>query len=101
MNLNRLMWAFGGLFILFWLLMAVVDGDEALNCWGGLSVASLGGFALAMALEGVTKGEVRMQYSVVKRATHPRLFWAVVILICATGIVVLISAVWVLFFKVK
>jgi hypothetical protein len=99
MNLNRLMWVFGGLFILFGLLMAIADGDTALNLWGGLSAASLGGFALAMAFEGVSKGVIRVQFSVIKRATHPRLFWAVVCLICAAGVVVLISAAWALFFK--
>ena len=98
MILNRLMWVFGGLFVVFGLLMAAFD-ETARNLWGGLSVASLGGFALAMSLDGASKGEIRVQFDVIKRATRPRLFWAAVLGIGAAGIVVLVSAAWILFFK--
>lgn len=101
MTLNRLMWVFGGLFVVFGLLMAVFDGTTARYIWGGLSIASLGSFALAMAFDGVSKGEIRVQFDVIKRATHPRLFWAAVALIGAAGMVVLVSAAWILFFKAR
>lgn len=98
MIVNRLMWVFGGLFVVFGLLMTIVD-ETARNLWGGLSVASLGGFALAMAFDGILKGEIRVQFNVIRWATQPRLFWAAVFVICAAGIVVLVSAAWILFFK--
>ncbi|MGY9004507.1 MAG: hypothetical protein ACKVJQ_00175 [Alphaproteobacteria bacterium] len=101
MTLNRLMWIFGGLFVVFGLLLAVADGIAARNILGGLSVASLGSFALAMVFDGVSKGKIRVQFNVIKRATHPRLFWTAVALIGATGIAVMVSAAWVLFFKAR
>ena len=79
--------------------MAVAGGAAAKNTWGGLSVASLGAFAFAMALDGISKGKIRLQFNVIERATQPRLFWAVVVLISSAGMVVIVSAVWVLFFK--
>ena len=99
MTLNRLMWAFGGLFVVFGLFLAVADGTTARDIWGGLSVTSLGSFALAMAFDGVSKGEIRLQFNVIKRATQPRLFWAIVVVIMGTGTVVIMSAVWAMFFK--
>lgn len=101
MTLNRLMWVFGGLFVAFGLLMAVADGATQRDIWGGLSIASLGSFALAMAFDGVSKGEIRLQFNVIKRATQPRLFWAAVALVGAAGIAVMVSAAVVLFFKWK
>ena len=101
MNLNRLMWFFGGLFVVFGLLLAVVDSPTARDFWGGLSIVSLGGFAFAMVFDGVSKGEIRVQFNIIKRATQPRLFWATVALIAAAGIGVMVSAAWILFFKQK
>ncbi len=101
MTSNRLMWIFGGLFVVFGLLMAVSDGTTARDILGGLSITSLGGFAFAMVFDGVSKGEIRVQFDVIKRATQPRLFWATVALIGATGIGVMVSAAWVLFFKAR
>ena len=101
MTLNRLMWVFGGLFVVFGLLLAGADSITARNILGGLSIASLGAFALTMVFDGVLKGEIRVQFSVIKRATQPRLFWAAVVLIGATGIAVMVSAAWVLYFKVR
>ncbi len=101
MTLTRLMWIFGALFVVFGLIMAVADGNATRHIWGGLSVASLGCFALAMVFDGVLKGEIRVQFDVINRATRPRLFWAAVALISAAGIVVMVSAVWILFFKAR
>jgi len=101
MSLNRLMWVFGGMFVVFGLLMAVADSTTARDIWGGLSITSLGSFALAMALDGVSKGEIRVQFDVIKRASQPRLFWATVTLIGAAGIGVIVGAAWILFFKAR
>ena len=101
MTLNRLMWIFGGLFVVFGLLMAVAGGNAAQDILGGLSVASLGGFAFAMVFDGLSKGEIRVQFDVIERATQPRLFWAAVALIGSAGVVVIVSATWILFFKAK
>ncbi len=99
MTLNRLMWVFASLFVAFGLLMAAVEDTTARKIWGGLSVASLGGFAFAMVFDGVSKGEIRVQFSVIERATQPRLFWAAVTLVGAAGIGVVVSAAMVLFFR--
>jgi len=99
MNLDRLMWVFAGLAVVFGLLLAVVDSPTARNFWGSLSLISLCGFAFAMIFNGVSKGEIRLQFNVIRRATQPRLFWATVALIAAAGIGVIISAVRILFFE--
>ncbi len=101
MTSSRLMWVFGGLFVVFGLFMAVADGTTARDIWGGLSITSLGSFALAMVFDGVSKGVIRVQFDVIKRATQPRLFWATVALIGAAGIAVMVSAAWILFFKAR
>ena len=51
------------------------------------------------AFGSVAKGKIRVQFSVIERASQPRLFWALVALIAAAGIVVLARAAWALFFK--
>ena len=99
MVLNRLMWLFGALFVLFGLPLAVVEDGGWARVWGGLSLLSLGGFALAMAGDGMVKGQIRVQFSRIQRTTQPWLFWATIALVSATGVVVIITAVWVLFFK--
>ena len=66
-----------------------------------MSKFALISLAFAMAFDGVSKGEIRLQFNVIKRATQPRLFWATVALIGATGIGVMVSAAWVLFFKAR
>ena len=84
---------------MFGLLLAIADGPSAKNTWGGLSIASLGAFAFAMAADGISKRKMRLQFNVIEMDKQPRLFWAVVTLIASTGIIVVVSAVWVLFFK--
>lgn len=99
MALNHLMWIFGGLFVFFGLLLGVSGSEAAKTLWGGLSVTCLGGFALAMAADGIVRGQIRFQFSIIRRAATPRLFWATVCLVAAAGIGVLIAAVWAVFFK--
>ncbi|HSR55399.1 MAG TPA: hypothetical protein VLN73_04120 [Alphaproteobacteria bacterium] len=99
MTLNRWMWVFAGLFVAFGLMMAVSDAPGTKNTFGGLSIASLGSFALAMAADGILTGQIRIQFDVIERAKRPRLFWSSVTLVLAAGIVVMVGAVWVLFFK--
>lgn len=60
---------------------------------------SLGGFAVAMAAGGLTKGEIVIQFSRIKRATHPRTFWAAVVLVGGIGIGVAIGGLWAMIFK--
>jgi hypothetical protein len=54
-----------------------------------------------MARDAVKSGEVRLNFSRIKRADSPRLFWATLALITAAGVGVLVSAVWALFFKAR
>ncbi len=99
MKFDRMMWVFGALFVLFGLPLAVIDEPNWRNISGGLSVFSLGLFALAMAADGLTKGIIRFQFSVIDRTTRPRTFWAAIVLVSAAGAGVIIAGVLVLFFK--
>jgi hypothetical protein len=57
------------------------------------------GIAVSMAGDSVAAGQVRLQHSVIRYADHPRLFWAAVAGIAATGVAVLGTGIWLLFFK--
>ena len=96
MLLKHLTWIFAGLFVLFGATMLMTES----KIWAGLSTLSLGGFALSMVKDALTTGQIRVQNSVIRHANQPRLFWAAVILISATGVVVLIAGLWFLFFKI-
>jgi len=94
-----LTWAFAGLFVLCGLPLFWVEDSGWRNTWGGLSLIGLGGFALAMAADAVTSGQVRLNLTVIRRAQSPRLFWAALALIASAGLAVLIAAGWALAFK--
>ncbi len=99
MYLDRLMWLFGALFVLFGLPLGVIDDISWQNVCGGLSILSLSLFALAMVGDALVKGKIRLQFTWITRTTQPRTFWASIALVFSTGMGVLISAIWVLFFK--
>ncbi len=100
MCLDRLMWLCGGLFVAFGLCgLAFVEARGWQNVWGGLSVLSLAGFGLAMAGDGIVKGQITVHFSVIQRASQPRTFWASVVLVAAASAGVVVSGLWVLFFK--
>jgi hypothetical protein len=99
MTANRIMWIFAALFVVFGLLLAIADDASARNLFGGLSIASLGIFAFAMAFDGIAKGQIRIQFDVIKRDNRPRLFRAAVVTVCAAGAAALWTAVWFLFLK--
>ncbi len=99
MRLDRLMWLCAGLFVAFGLPLAFVEDRGWQHVWGGLSVLSLAGFGLAMAGDGIVKGQIRVHFSVIQRASQPRTFWASVVLVAAASAGVVVSGLWVLFFK--
>ena len=99
MILNRLMWLFGALFVLFGLPLAVVEDSGWQRVWGGLSLLSLGSFALAMAGGGMVTGQIRVQFSTIERSAQPYVFWAAIAIVSAAGVVVIITAFWAVFFK--
>ncbi len=96
-----LTWVFAALFVACGLPLAFVEDPAWAHRWGGLSLIGLGGFALSMARDAVKSGEVRLNFSRIKRADSPRLFWATLALIAAAGVSVLVAAVWALFFKAR
>jgi len=96
---GRLIWIFGALFVLFGLPLIIVDDIGARNLLGGLSTLSLGGFAFALASNGIVTGTIRLQYSKISRAAQPYTFWAAVILVTAAGSGVVVSSMWLMFFK--
>ncbi len=96
-----LTWVFAALFVACGLPLFFVEDVGWRNTWGGLSLIGLGGFALSMARDAVKSGEVRLNFSRIKRADSPRLFWATLALIAAAGVSVLVAAVWALFFKTR
>lgn len=98
-NIERLMWIFAGLFVVFGLLLGLSEDPASRNIWGGLSAGFLGGFALAMAADGIQQGRIRFGFDVIHRAARPRLFaLAIAVVVCA-GVVTLAAAVWVSLFK--
>lgn len=99
MTATRLTWIAAALFLLCGLPLLVVEDLWWGRFWGGLAVLWLGVFALAMARAAVTTGQVRMNFSVIRRASQPRTFWAMIALLVFAGSVVLISAFWLWFFK--
>ena len=99
MHLDRLMWLFGVLFVLFGLPLAFVEDIAWQHLCGGLSILFLSLFALAMVCNGLARGKIRLQFSWIYRTNQPRTFWASIALVFATGMVVMIAAIWVLFFK--
>jgi hypothetical protein len=99
MAYTRLTWILGGLFLVFGLPMLLTGNLAWRQFWAGLSTLCLGGFAVSMAGDSVAAGQVRLQHSVIRYADHPRLFWAAVAGIAATGVAVLGTGIWLLFFK--
>ena len=99
MSLERSMWLFGALFVVFGLPLAVLEDSIWQRVFGGLSVLCLGCFALAMAGDGVMKGKIKVQFSIIDRTAQPFLFWATTSVVFAAGVIVVIAAFWVMFFK--
>jgi hypothetical protein len=99
MTFNRLMWIFAGLFLLFGLPLLLVEDKSWVRVLISLSCFSLGGFALAMAADGLVRGKIKFQFSLIKRQQQPLTYWAAIGLVFAAGIGVIITAIWAAFFK--
>jgi hypothetical protein len=95
------MWLCGGLFILFGLPLVILEDKRKGLLFAGLSSLALGSFGLAMAGDGVVKGEVKLHSSVIRRSNQPFLFWVVTALIAAAGVGTIVTAVLVFFFKMR
>ena len=96
---TRLMVAGGVTFVVCGVQLAWVEDLRWKNVWGGLSLFGLGGFAVAMAMDGVAKGRLKLQHNTLYRDKTPRLFWAITGLIFLAGCVVVVAGIWALFFK--
>lgn len=96
---KHLTWVFVGLFVLFGALVFASESAPWRRFWAGLSMLTLGGFAFSFVRDALTTGQMRVQYSVIRYAAQPRLFWATVVLVVGAGVVVVIGGLWVLFFK--
>lgn len=99
MALNRMIWIFAGLFVAFGLMLGASEDPASRNLWGGLSAGCLGGFALALAGDGLSKGRIRFGFDEIDRTTHPRLFFAAVTVVVAAGLSTLAAAITIVFFK--
>lgn len=96
---KHLTWVFVGLFVLFGALVFASQSASWRQFWAGLSILALAGFAFSFVRDALMTGQIRIQYSVIRYAAQPRLFWATIVLVAAAGVVVLIGGLWVLFFK--
>lgn len=94
MPLRHLTWILGGLFVLFGLPLALSEDVAARRLWAGLSTLALGGFALSFARDALAAGQIRLQYSLIRRAARPWLFWAAVVGVAAAGVAVIITGLW-------
>ncbi|MDX1401105.1 MAG: hypothetical protein R3245_04210 [Kiloniellales bacterium] len=92
-------WFFAGLFLLFGLPLAVTEDPDWARFWAGMSMLSLGAFALSMVRDALITGQIQFYHSTIRYASRPWLFWAAVAVITAAGFGVLIAGVWILFFK--
>lgn len=99
-RLSRLMWVFAALFLVFGLPMILVEDKAWQRILVGLSTLSLGGFALAMAGDGIVKGEIKFNLSLIKRQDQPVIFWLTVALVTSAGIATIVTAFWAMFIKV-
>lgn len=99
MFLKPLMWIFAGLFVLFGLAAMIPEDPGRIRLGVGLSTLSLGGFAISMVGDALATGQIRLQFSVIHRASRPWLFWSAVMLVTAAGAGVLAAGIWFLFFK--
>lgn len=90
---------FAALFVAFGLPLVFAEDTGRRHAWGGLALLCLGGFSLSMVRDAIKSGETRLKYTRIKRRDSPWLFWAILGLIATAGIVVLVAAVWLLFFK--
>lgn len=99
MGLSYVTWSFIGLFFLFGFALLASDGAAWRETWAGLSVLALGAFGVSMAKDAVTSGQIRIQFSVIRRASQPQFFWIMTVLAAAAGVVALIGGIWILFFK--
>lgn len=98
MRSQKLIWIFAGAFVLFGVTLFFVEDEAARDFWGGLSILCLGGFALALAYDALATGRITIQFSKISRRTQPRMFWAAVGLVVATGSVVIVAGLRFIFF---
>ena len=99
MPTKQLTFILGLLFALFAVWGMLVESAGSKDILGGLSMISLGGFALSLAWGGVVDGEIEFYFDRIKRVDRPRAYWAAVTLVSVTGAVVIIGGFWVIFFK--
>jgi len=99
-TLNRLMWTFGALFRLFGLPLFIVEDTAWARLWTSLCVLSLGCFAFAMAGDGLIKGTIRIQFSLIHRTSQPIAFWAAIFMVSAAGTGAMATAIWAYFVKI-
>ncbi|MFA3920201.1 hypothetical protein [Ruegeria hyattellae] len=99
MIFTYLMWLFAALFVVTGLPLALTEDEQWQRLWGGSSALSLGLFAILMAADGLVRGQIRINTSIVRRSSQPRLFFSVIALVLVAGIGVIIAAIWAIFFK--
>ena len=99
MSLNRLMWLFAGLFMLFAAPLLFVEDRDWARIWVSLSTLFLGLFAFAMAADGVARGQIKFHFSTIRHADQPRIFWAAITIVFGAGVAVVVTAFWAMFIK--
>lgn len=99
MTFHRLMWIFAGLFLLFGFPLLMIEDKAWLRILVSLCCLSLGGFALSMAADGLIKGQIKFQFSLIERQRQPFFYWAALALVLAAGFGTVITAIWAAFFK--
>jgi hypothetical protein len=92
-------WAFAALFPLLGLPLAVISDPLWQRIFGGLCTVSLGCFALSMSADAVRLGSLKLQHSIIDRATRPRLFAVITTGIALCGLFVIGIGIWALFLK--
>ena len=100
MRLDRIMWLFGALFLMFGLPLFFIEDEGWRKYFLGLSALFLGCFGLAMAGDGVLRGKIKLQLTLLTRRDQPITFWLAVTVISAAGVATIATGIWAMFFKV-
>ena len=94
-----LTWTFAVLFLLFGLPLFFLEDPEWARRSAGMSTLWLGCFALAWARHAVATGQIKIQFSWIRRASQPLTFMATVLMLVIAGAGTIAAAIWALFFK--
>lgn len=86
-------WIFAGLFVVIGVMMLVLGKDENSRQWAGTAALCLGGFSLSLMWNAWVTGVINLRDFHYRRASEPKRFYATLLMLLVTGIVVVVTSV--------